>query len=53
MPERLDELQLFSFSFQLYRSSEMEEFFMYTFFITYAWSILHRLKQVRGLGTGD
>lgn len=57
LPERLDDLndtlQFTSFSFQQffsYRSSEMEEVFLYVFFITYTVSLAHRLKQRRALG---
>jgi hypothetical protein len=46
-PERIDDLNLFSFSLQLYRSSEMEEFFMYIFFITYTLSLWRRLDARR------
>jgi hypothetical protein len=46
-PERIDELNIFSFSLQLYRSSEMEEFFMYIFFITYTLSLWRRLDARR------
>jgi hypothetical protein len=52
LPERIDDLNdalhLWSFSAQeftnRYRSSEMEEVFLYVFFITYTTSILKRLK---------
>jgi hypothetical protein len=51
LPERIDDLNLFVFSVQAfmgnYRSSEMEEFFMYVFFITYTLSLGHRLKRRR------
>jgi hypothetical protein len=52
LPERIDDFNdvfhVFDFSAQAltngYRSSEMEEFFMYIFFITYTLSLGHRLK---------
>ncbi len=48
LPERLDDLNLFNISIQAltgnYRSSEMEEVFMYVFFITYTLSLGHRLR---------
>lgn len=52
LPERIDDFNdtfnVFNFSAQAftngYRSSEMEEFFMYLFFITYILSLGHRLK---------
>ena len=55
LPEHIDDLNdvlhLFSFSAQAftnnYRSSEMEEVFMYVFFITYTASILKRLGPAR------
>lgn len=52
IPERIDDLNMFSFSAQAftggYRSSEMEEVYMYLFFITYLASLSHRLKQHKG-----
>lgn len=49
IPERIDDLNLSSFSAQAftggYRSSEMEEVYLYIFFITYLASLSHRLKQ--------
>jgi hypothetical protein len=50
LPERIDELHLLSFSLQLYRSSEMEEFFMYIFFITYTLSLWRRMEARRAAG---
>lgn len=51
LPERLDELNLFDISMQAltynYRSSELEEVFMYVFFITYTLSLGRRL-MLRG-----
>jgi len=52
LPERIDDFNdfagVFSFSAQAftanYRSSEMEEFFMYIFFITYTLSLAARLR---------
>ncbi len=48
LPERIDDLNLFSISAQAftggYRSSEMEEVYMYMFFITYLLSLRHRRK---------
>lgn len=48
LPERIDDLNIFSFSAQAftggYRSSEMEEVYMYMFFVTYLLSLRHRLK---------
>ncbi len=52
LPERIDDLNdslnFWAFSVQgftnNYRSSEMEEVFLYLFFITYTLSLLHRLK---------
>jgi hypothetical protein len=59
LPERIDDvndtLHIFNFSAQaltnFYRSSEMEEFFMYIFFITYTASLAHRLR-LRKLAAG-
>lgn len=49
IPERIDDLNMFSFSAQAftggYRSSEMEEVYMYMFFIVYLLSLGRRLKQ--------
>jgi hypothetical protein len=50
LPERIDDLRLFYFSLQLYRSSEMEEFFMYMFFVTYTLSILKRMEARKRAG---
>jgi hypothetical protein len=50
LPERIDELRLFAFSLQLYRSSEMEEFFMYLFFVTYTLSLWKRTEAQRRAG---
>ncbi len=55
LPERIDDindaLHVFSFSAQTltnnYRSSELEEIFMYAFFITYTLSLQHRLTRRR------
>ncbi|ANP45046.1 hypothetical protein [Candidatus Viadribacter manganicus] len=48
IPERIDDLNMFSFSAQAftggYRSSEMEEVYMYLFFVAYLLSLGHRLK---------
>lgn len=48
IPERIDDMQLLDFSAQAYtggyRSSEMEEVYMYMFFIVYLLSLRHRLK---------
>lgn len=48
IPERIDDLNLFNFSAQAftggYRSSEMEEVYMYLFFVAYLLSLQHRLK---------
>jgi hypothetical protein len=48
IPERIDDLNLFRFSAQAftggYRSSEMEEVYMYLFFVAYLLSLGHRLK---------
>lgn len=45
LPERLDKLHLLPIAIgSIYRSSEMEEFFMYIFFITYMLSLRYRLK---------
>lgn len=48
IPERIDDLNLLDFSAQAftggYRSSEMEEVYMYMFFISYLLSLRHRLK---------
>lgn len=48
IPERIDDLNLFSFSAQAftggYRSSEMEEVFMYLFFVVYLLSLGRRLR---------
>lgn len=47
LPERIDDLGLFAFSaqeFARYRSSEMEEIFLYVFFITYTLSLIVRLR---------
>ena len=49
LPERIDDLNLSGMSAQAltgnYRSSEMEEVYMYMFFITYLLSLGYRLKQ--------
>jgi hypothetical protein len=49
IPERIDDTGLFGFSAQAfaggYRSSEMEEVYMYMFFIVYLLSLGHRLKR--------
>jgi len=54
LPERIDDLALMDFSVQAftsnYRSSEMEEFFMYLFFITYTLSITTRFQQRKAAG---
>lgn len=54
LPERIDDLGLTDISVQgltgFYRSSEMEELFMYFFFITYTLSLGHRFKQRKALG---
>jgi|GEM_PF-624202 len=54
LPERIDDLHLFAVSVGddifRYRSSEMEEVFLYVFFITYTASLGHRLKQRKALG---
>ncbi|GIK50787.1 MAG: hypothetical protein BroJett013_34840 [Alphaproteobacteria bacterium] len=57
LPKRIDSLNdslhFASFSFQQafgYRASEMEEVFLYVFFITYTVSLAHRLKQRKALG---
>lgn len=51
LPERIDDLNLLDISVQAltanYRSSEMEEFFMYIFFITYTLSLRTRFMQRR------
>ena len=48
LPERIDDLGLSTFSAQAYtggyRSSEMEEVYMYLFFIAYLASLGRRLK---------
>lgn len=48
LPERIDDLGFSNFSAQAftggYRSSEMEEVFMYLFFVAYLASLGHRLK---------
>lgn len=48
IPERIDDLGVSSFSVQAYtggyRSSEMEEVYMYLFFVAYLLSLGHRLK---------
>ena len=48
IPERIDDLNMFSMSAQAftggYRSSEMEEVYMYMFFVAYLLSLRHRLK---------
>ena len=48
LPERIDDLNMFSMSAQAftggYRSSEMEEVYMYLFFITYLLSLGYRRK---------
>ncbi|MEZ5961910.1 MAG: hypothetical protein R3C30_16030 [Hyphomonadaceae bacterium] len=48
IPERIDDLNVSTFSVQAftggYRSSEMEEVYMYFFFVTYLLSLRHRLK---------
>lgn len=48
IPERIDDLNMFAFSAQAftggYRSSEMEEVYLYMFFITYLLSLSHRLQ---------
>jgi hypothetical protein len=48
IPERIDDLNLLRFSAQAftggYRSSEMEEVYMYLFFVAYLLSLGHRLK---------
>jgi hypothetical protein len=53
IPERVDDLNLFGVSLQAftggYRSSEMEEVYMYLFFITYLLSLGLRLRA-RGAG---
>jgi hypothetical protein len=48
LPERIDDLNLFAFSAQEvfgYRSSEMEEVFLYIFFVTYTLSLARRLRD--------
>jgi len=54
LPERIDDLALMDFSVQAftsnYRSSEMEEFFMYLFFVTYTLSITTRFQQRKAAG---
>lgn len=58
MPERIDDFNdvfhVFNFSAQAltnnFRSSEMEEFFMYIFFITYTASLGHRLRLRKQAG---
>ncbi|MCX7360153.1 MAG: hypothetical protein NT015_18690 [Alphaproteobacteria bacterium] len=48
LPERIDDLNMFSMSAQAltggYRSSEMEEVYMYMFFVAYLLSLRYRLK---------
>ena len=48
LPERIDDMNLTAISVQAftggYRSSEMEEVYMYMFFITYLLSLGYRLK---------
>jgi hypothetical protein len=48
IPERIDDLNMFDMSAQAftggYRSSEMEEVYMYMFFVVYLLSLRHRLK---------
>ena len=57
LPERFDDVNAFSISVQAftggYRSSEMEEVFMYMFFITYLLSLGHRLKFRSASAEGD
>lgn len=54
LPERIDDLGILDVSVQAltanYRSSEMEEVFLYIFFITYTVSLAYRLKQRKALG---
>ena len=49
IPERIDDLGVTTFSAQAftggYRSSEMEEVYMYLFFVAYLLSLRHRLKN--------
>jgi hypothetical protein len=51
LPERIDDMGLLDFSAQAYtggyRSSEMEEVYMYMFFIVYLLSLGRRLKETR------
>ncbi len=51
IPERIDDLNMFNISAQAftggYRSSEMEEVYMYMFFVTYLLSLRYRLKLHR------
>lgn len=47
-PETIDRLRILPFSLQIYRSSEMEEVFIYLFFITYTLSLFKRLKPRAG-----
>jgi len=55
LPERIDDLGVSAFSVQAftggYRSSEMEEVYMYMFFITYLLSLGYRLKLRKAAAT--
>lgn len=44
LPKRIEELSILPYSLNLYRWSEMEEVFIYIFFVTYLLSLLMRLR---------
>jgi hypothetical protein len=50
LPKKIESLHMLPFSLNLYRWSEMEEIFMYIFFITYLLSLRIRLVQRKRLG---
>jgi len=54
LPKKIENLHILSYSLNLYRWSEMEEIFMYLFFVTYTLSLRQRLiwRKKRGAAAG-
>jgi hypothetical protein len=50
LPKKIDSLNMLPYSLNLYRWSEMEEIFMYIFFITYTLSLWKRMEARRRAG---
>lgn len=50
LPKKIESLQILPYSLNLYRWSEMEEIFMYIFFITYTLSLRQRLMYAKRHG---